>query len=245
MISIVIPTLQKRIDVLEKLIQNLNEDSSVGEIIIIDNSTKGIDFEYKKLRVITPKENLFVNPSWNLGAKEAKYDIVGLLNDDIIIPLNTCKKIQEKFNENPKIGAMGFHMDMVEAIDDIKEAPKEGELILSKADFVAGGYGIALFFKKELYKEIPEGMKIWFGDNFIFSQIKKSNFDNYWIRGQKVYHLGSLSSEGYKKSPIYKQDKKAWAKVKYKWYHYIFSVEEYSDCIKMRLLGLNIRLKSK
>ena len=47
-ISIVIPTLQKRKDVLEKLVKTLSEDDSVGEIIVIDNSTKGIDFNYDR-----------------------------------------------------------------------------------------------------------------------------------------------------------------------------------------------------
>ena len=69
--------------------------------------------------------------------------------------------------------------------------------------------------------------------------------NNFWIRNQKVYHLGSLSSEAFKKSPIYKKDKKAWNKIKYRWYHYIFSIEEYSDCKKMRLFGMNIRLSAK
>ncbi len=76
------------------------------------------------------------------------------------------------------------------------------------------------------------------------NEIQRQGYDNYWIKGQKVYHLGSLSSEEYKKKPIYKQDKKAWYKIKYKWYHHIFSVEQYSDCKKIRFLGMNLRVKT-
>ena len=88
-------------------------------------------------------------------------------------------------------------------------------------------------------------MQIWFGDNYIFRIIEKSGYDNVWIRGQKVYHLGSLTSGAFKKSPLYKADKKAWNKVKYRWYSYIFFVEEFSDCIKVKILGLTLRVYNK
>ena len=245
MISIVIPTMQKCVDILEKLVKTLNDDNSIGEIIVIDNSTKGLNFSYEKMRVITPESNIFVNPAWNLGTKEAKYDIVGLLNDDIIISPKSCEKVLEKLNENKNIGAIAFHLDDIIPIETIQEAPEEGDFELSKADFVAGGYGMALFFRKELYKPIPETMQIWFGDNYIFKIIEKAGYDNIWIRGQKVYHLGSLTSAAFKKSSLYKSDKKAWNKIKYRWYHYIFSIEEFSDCIKAKIFGLTLRIYSK
>ena len=47
------------------------KDCDVDEIIVIDNSLQGIELDSKKLRVIIPNENIFVNPSWNLGVKEA------------------------------------------------------------------------------------------------------------------------------------------------------------------------------
>ena len=75
MLSIVIPTLQKNKEILYNLIDSLDTDKSVGEIIIIDNSLKGIEYISQKVKVITPEENLFVNPSWNLGVKEARISV--------------------------------------------------------------------------------------------------------------------------------------------------------------------------
>lgn len=98
MISVIIPTLQKAQDILIKLINSLDCDKSVSEIIVIDNSLKGLEHNSKKLKVIIPSENLFVNPSWNLGVKEAKNELVALLNDDIIIPDGFCSRIAEKMN---------------------------------------------------------------------------------------------------------------------------------------------------
>ena len=64
MLSIVIPTLQKDTKILKMLLDELNQDQTVGEIILIDNSLQGFEYNSDKLRIIVPNENLFVNPSW-------------------------------------------------------------------------------------------------------------------------------------------------------------------------------------
>ena len=110
-VSVVIPTLQKKLEILNNLIKMLDSDNFVTEIIVIDNSTKGYIYESNKVKVIVPKENLFVNPSWNLGVKESKEDIVALLNDDITIPENFCKNVVSQMNE--KMGVVGFHRDYI------------------------------------------------------------------------------------------------------------------------------------
>lgn len=43
-ISVIIPIRKNNKEVLYKLIENLNSDSSVGEIIILDNSGLGFDY---------------------------------------------------------------------------------------------------------------------------------------------------------------------------------------------------------
>jgi GT2 family glycosyltransferase len=122
MISIVIPTLQKNKEVLYNLIDSLDTDNSVGEIIIIDNSLKGIEYISQKVRVITPKENLFVNPSWNLGVREAKYDIVALLNDDICVCEDFCSSVISKMT--PDMGIVGFNSgDFMEVTEKFDKQP--------------------------------------------------------------------------------------------------------------------------
>lgn len=71
-LTVVIPTLQKNKEVLTKLIDSLDRDTSVTEILLIDNSLAGFKHSSKKLKVITPEANLYVNPSWNLGVENAK-----------------------------------------------------------------------------------------------------------------------------------------------------------------------------
>jgi len=244
MISIVIPTLQKRIDVLENLIKTLNNDPSVGEIILIDNCIKGMSFNYNKLRVILPEKNMYVNLSWNLGVKEAKYDYVALLNDDIIISEKICSTVLKKIKEYNNIGIIGFSKEFVKVITDENIIPEDNDIILKKTNFINAQFGIAMFFKKDLYPMIPEDLKIWYGDCYIFEKFKQK-YQNYLITCQEIYHYGSLTSSSKNLSPIFKEDKKNWNKIKYKWYHYLFYIEEYVDCLKLRFLGINIKIYNK
>lgn len=243
-ISIVIPTLQKRIDVLENLVKTLNNDDSIGEIIIINNlPEKSLDFDYDKLKIITPNRNVYVNPAWNMGVDFAEYEIIGLLNDDIIIADDFCTSLIQKLPE--KFGVIGYSKNDVIPVEDIENNPKTEEIKLNKKDFIDSCFGIAMFFKKSLYSVIPSEMKIMYGDCWIFDYFKKQGFINYEITNQKIYHFGSLTSSSKNFNPVIENDKKVYKKLTIKWYQKIFSIKEYADCVKMRFLGANIRLYNK
>ncbi len=239
-VTVVIPTLQKCKDILHKLIEALDRDESVMEILLIDNSLKGFNHESKKLEVITPKENLFVNPSWNLGVKKAKSEIVALLNDDIIIPEGFCKDISDKMTEN--MGLIGFTGKNIEPLPKEYKLPEKGEINLEPINYLDFYYGVAMFFFKKSYVEIPEEMKIVYGDNYIFNEYKKNKFKNYRINGCKIYHYGSLSSGAKSLNPICRNDAKIYKKLTVKWFHRILSFEEVWDCYKLRFLGLTFKI---
>ena len=222
-ISVVIPTLQKNLELLNNLVKALDKDISVSEIIIIDNSLKGFDFESEKLKVITPKENLFVNPSWNLGVKEAKEEYVALLNDDITIPFNFCFDVVQNIDENT--GIVGFHRDFIENVSKIMPEPEKSKIILKKANGRCGFFGVSMFFNKANYKEIPNDIKIFWGDDWLFDHCKKNKKQNYFISNQKIYHYGSLSSSDKKLNSYSKQDSKLYRKYTRKWYNNIFNIE--------------------
>lgn len=55
-LSIIIPTLQKNVVILTKLIDELVENDLVGEVIIIDNSLKGYSSQSNKVKVFLPEK---------------------------------------------------------------------------------------------------------------------------------------------------------------------------------------------
>lgn len=237
-VSIVIPTLQKNIELLNNLINVLDEDNTVSEIILIDNSTKGFSSNCSKLRVIVPSENLFVNPSWNLGVKEAKEDIVALLNDDITIPESFCRTIVSKMT--PEMGVIGFNRDFVYNTHEIMPRPELTNLTLDKAEGRCGYFGIAMFFYKSAYCEIPDDIKIFWGDDWLFYQNKKRHIQNYFIKNQIIYHYDALSSTDKVVNPYSKSDSKLYRKYTRKWWQYVFNIEPVYKGFRITVLGLEI-----
>ncbi|MBQ8635882.1 hypothetical protein IJ425_07000 [bacterium] len=244
MISIVIPTLQKNRAILYNLIDSLDLDNSVGEIIIIDNSLKGIDYTSPKTRVITPKENIFVNPSWNLGVKEAKYDIVGLLNDDIVLCDNFCTNIASKMT--PDMGIVGFNSSKyMFPCDKAESKPIATCVELEPITYMDKYFGVCMFFYKQAYTQIPEEMKIVYGDNWLIHHCKKKKRKCYRINGQEILHIGSLSSSNPKLKPICKKDSKIYKSKTLTLKDRLFSFEETWDSKKIRILGITLKFNKE
>ena len=210
MFSIVIPTLQKDTKILKMLLDELNQDQTVGEIILIDNSLQGFEYNSDKLRIIVPNENLFVNQSWNLGVEKAKFDYVGILNDDILLPKNLVSDVYS-FLQGENIGLVGIDKKSIFGYkpEEIKAYPQNSEIkyLPIKNDLYIGYWGVAIFGKKSNFSEIPQEMKIWCGDNFLLKTNQDKYRKNFKLRCDKIIHLGSLSCgtstlDGIKKSDI-------------------------------------------
>lgn len=240
MISIVIPTLQKSISTLELLLKTLNADDAVGEIIVIDNSLKGLDIKLPKLRVITPLENLYVNPSWNLGVSEAKFEKIGLLNDDIAIPYDFCKQVEPYLSS--QIGIVGMKDSAVIPVKEII-IPEPSKIKVEPVNYRDTWFGVAMFFHKDSYDFIPETMKIHAGDDWIVYQCKRKHKQNYFIGNAIVHHLGSLSSSAKNFNPILKSDAKIYRKLTLPWYKIIWSYDEFKNHYKLRFLGITINIR--
>ena len=240
-VSVVIPTLQKQKDVLINLIKTLISDLSVGEIILIDNSGLGLDITDEKLRIILPTTNLYVNPSWNLGVKEAKFDIIGLFNDDLAIPENFCRDVISQMKLN--MGIIGFNSEenMI-CMDNILNNPNNTNPIIEKAQYRSAYFGSIMFFYKNNYKPIPENIKIVYGDDWLADN-NKNNL--YKISNQIIYHLGSLSSGEKVFNPICKKDAQIYKKLTVKWYQRLFSKQKIWDGVKIRILGITFKFIDK
>ena len=217
MLSIIIPTLQREVSILNKLLTELVSDDCISEIIVIDNSTKGFEYHSEKVRVIIPQENLFVNPAWNLGVKEAKNEYIGILNDDLLLPENMCRQVYEFLVNNKNIGLVGLSNNLkgLTKPEDFDAYPKNSKIkikplknILKEQDDF---WGSAFFGHKSSYYPIPEDIKIWCGDNYLL----KMNSDNkkmcYKICNCQIKHYGSLSCKSSSISEILLNDQKLYS----------------------------------
>ena len=161
--SIVIPTQWnlKNINDFEYFLNTIDKSKYVGEIILIDNDNKNIKIDlskYKKIKHIINNENIFVNPSWNLGYSLHNYEYKLILaNDDLKIKDN-IDIIFELLNKTEfEIVGLGYNENIKNSnIEYIEKFPRSS-------------YGSFLYVKN--YKYIPEHLKIWSGDNLQFNSV--------------------------------------------------------------------------
>lgn len=171
MFTVVIPTMWKS-NTTESLLEMICDSSciNVDEIIIINNdhfNTPNIKIlNHEKILMITPDFNIIVNPSWNLGVRLSKNKNICLLNDDIIFD-------QEIFN------FMSNHLE--KNLCGLRMEEINPPIRLSEADTRCHGFGCMMFVKKDSYDFIPNELRLFYGDDYLF-QINK-------IKGNKVYYI--------------------------------------------------------
>lgn len=161
--TIVIPTLWKS-NRIHQLLRDLVGSKFVDEIILIDNAGKF--FEYyealDKVKLVQVEENIYVNPAWNLGIKIAKNDLIALINDDINFDTNIFGVIDENILNQFGIVGMG-EGNYKEQIDETKGP----YLDAWKPGVNDWGWGCMILLNKKNWIDIPEDIKIWYGDNII------------------------------------------------------------------------------
>lgn len=199
MFSVVIPTLWKS-DKIFKLLTDLENCPLINDIVLINNTPEFTpDVEnYSKVNLYTPKENLYVNPSWNLGVQLAKNELVCLINDDVNPPIDSLFNFV--LQTGNLLGVFG-----------VNPHSKHKSPHLSLGHTIGRDWGCIIFIKKSNYIPIPPQLKLWFGDDWIF----KINFPSSYTIHLEVDADSSSSINSPNMHPITEQDKIEWTKLKY------------------------------
>ena len=176
MISVIIPTLWK-CSLTLSVLEELSKHELVSEIILIDNSELNININIPKVKHIKESENIFVNPAWNKGVSLSTQDKLFIINDDIIFDTSLIDKVYDFITED--IGMIGMGSNCFDNNSSL-------EVSVSATWSRPLGYGCAFFIHKNSYLLIPDELKIWFGDDWLFRKTRKQNyqFNNHRINGQ-------------------------------------------------------------
>ncbi len=207
--SVIIPTLWKS-NRIGKLLFDLIKCEFVDEIILIDNAGKF--FEYfeglDKVKLVQVEENIYVNPAWNLGIKIAKNNSIALLNDDINFDPNIFGLITKDVLNH--YGIIGMGEGNYKGEVDEERGPY---LDVWKPGINDWGWGCFIMLDKKNWIDIPNDIKIWYGDNIIkdINPAPKAILRNF-----KVETEMSTTS-----------DEKEWDEVKKKDYEYFINYLHY------------------
>tara|TARA_B100001093_G_C26674875_1_gene947812 strand:+ start:417 stop:1058 length:642 start_codon:yes stop_codon:yes gene_type:complete len=202
--SVIIPTMW-RSHYIHKILPLLLEQKEVEEIIIINNLKEEYKGQYEgfsKIKFITPDNNLYVNPSWNLGVKKATQENIILCSDDIFFD----PKIYFYLLEQIDITDVGF-IGMSRENFDIK-SPSSPSLISYQPS--TWGWGTLIAFNKLNWVPIPEVLKVWCGDSFM---IEVNKAPTHTLQGIPVETQMSTTVDRKEFSQVKENDLKNWINV--------------------------------
>jgi hypothetical protein len=181
MISIVMPTLWKG-KFYKEMLPILSAHELVGEIIIIDNDPDNVDKEIvslKKIKYLPQKENIYVNPAWNLGVEVSSYDRICLYSDDVLFDPAVIDAVYPFMSEDK--GITGFAFDSIsENHQSLFRADWEIPQIVPTWTFHYR-FGICMFMHKNSFHKISDDYKIFYGDTHQFDVNSSLNRQNYRI----------------------------------------------------------------
>ena len=164
--SVIIPTMGQANHLLGPLLAMYNAHPRVGEVLVINNSGVAQPLIGAKTREIHRGENIFVNPAWNLGAQEAKYPFLIISNDDIAISARMVA-FALRVAAGP-VGIVGPSSSCVRHSRD-------------RLPWVAPAYdrrtlfGTFMVMRRENYKPIPDDLKVFAGDDYLFGLQEQRN----------------------------------------------------------------------
>ena len=194
MFSIIIPTMFKS-DTIWRTIMDLSRVDIVGEIILIDNTNNTKPYKVDKLNHVLNGTNIFVNPAWNKGVQLSNFESICLLNDDIWFDWEKLVDIENFLDtETSFIGMHPWNFDDNLAENEIiglhKTTPDYDPR--SSRGRRPEKWGSCIFFNKENWDPIPDDLKIWAGDDWLFYRSKKRNW---CLSGLRCYGTHSKTIE--------------------------------------------------
>lgn len=185
--SVVVPTMWMANEFFLPMLNLLKSCEEIGEVIIIDNNSKERPkdeiLNHEKIKILDFGKNLYYNKSMNIGAQESKFEILCLMNDDVIFDPFTFKVLAYSFTNSPElkktIGMIYPHPDFFNRFTENQELAKNLKLVecVKRLD----GFGCCMFILKEHYISIPEELVFHFGDVWLDKTQIKYGRKNYWL----------------------------------------------------------------
>ena len=179
--SVVVPTMWRVADQFLGFLQTLCDCPSVGEIIIINNdethTPESAVLSNSKIKVLNYGKNIYVNPAWNIGVNLSKNDRLCIVNDDVVFDTLIFTRLQYLLSGD--VGVFGL-CPGVSDFDQVPVTDKSIDIIPWTGQHTYG-FGSLMFLHKDAWTDIPEGLEIYFGDDFIFNLQLTNGKINYLI----------------------------------------------------------------
>jgi hypothetical protein len=156
---------------------------AVGEIIIINNcvnETIASDIlSHSKIKILDFKENIFVNPAWNIGVALSSFDNICLLSDDVIFDIKLLDRLTDQLTSGKMfVVNLPDSNTITRGTIEIKQYV-DGDRIFH--------FGCLMFLHKSNWVPIPAGLNVYYGDSWLWDLIKNTTGENYVINDLFLY----------------------------------------------------------
>ena len=142
-----------------------------------------------RFEIIFNENNEPVNKMWNWFANTYDEDLLCFLNNDVRIPKNFILDTIETFHKEEEVG-IAVHATNHPHYSHVKS--KLMYAIVPKLKYMQGwDYTI----RKECFTQIPEELKIYCGDDFLFHQTYLKGFDLAYIVSSPIIHYEGQSKK--------------------------------------------------
>lgn len=154
-------------------LKDLVEESSVSMINIINNDVDRTPddpiLKHKKILMYNMPDNIGVNPAWNFGVQySGGNENICIMNDDITFDLKVFKKLYGRLRKGSGVYGLcpgdpiHYQPPVTTGIIEFQHTPFPYHY---SKHF---GFGQLMFLNKHDWTPIPNGLKIYWGDNFIY-----------------------------------------------------------------------------
>jgi GT2 family glycosyltransferase len=140
LVSVVIPTFNRKNDLLECLIALLDSSYDNIEIIVVDNAStdgtyKAVKQMFPKVRLIQNKRNEGVTGGRNRGTVMAKGDYILYLDHDMVVDKQMIEELMKIIEADPKIGMVGPVIYFYDEPSKVWAAGTSINMLIGKVDF--------------------------------------------------------------------------------------------------------------
>lgn len=174
----------------------LNQDTKDFKITLIDqNSSETGTQEFlntlnsKGINVVLNVSNRPLNHVWNEFAANSTEDLLCFLNNDVVINSNFVSHLIEVFQCEPTVG-IAVHSTNHPSFSAIHD-----KLIYRVVEPFKFMQGWDFTIRRDLYKPVPESIKIYCGDDYIFHNVYEQGYNLAYILSSPMIHLEGQSKK--------------------------------------------------
>jgi GT2 family glycosyltransferase len=149
-----------------------------------------------RINIVRNAENHPLNYVWNWFHQTYNEEILCFLNNDVIITDNFVYDTIEVFNKEPQVGIV-VHSTNHENYT-VKKTPTEYTIVEPGRNMQGWDYSI----RRNLFVTIPEQLKTYCGDDFIFYNLYKQGYDLAYVTSSPMIHFEGQSKKFMKTSGI-------------------------------------------